>query len=106
MVPANLVCPAGTQLKLQGTSAPPAATTSSSSRRWSDLYHQAVAVCPSYAPAHYNLGVAAAERGDTEAALEHYGEAVRLEPRYAEAHCNMGVLYKAQVRSWYSGSLW
>ena len=63
------------------------------------MYHRAMAVCPSYAPAHYNLGVAAAERGDTEAALEHYGEAVRLEPRYAEAHCNMGVLYKAQVRS-------
>ncbi|GAB4815161.1 hypothetical protein N2152v2_002207 [Parachlorella kessleri] len=85
----------GTQLKVQGSvTSAPAPTTSS--RRWSDMYQRAVAVCPSYAPAHYNLGVAAAERGDTEAALEHYGEAVRLEPRYAEAHCNMGVLYKAQ----------
>lgn len=61
------------------------------------MYRKAVKVCPSYAPAHYNLGVAAGEAGDLEAAKAHYQQAVLLEPRYAEAHCNLGVIHKAQV---------
>lgn len=76
---------AGTQVKLAGGS------------RWAQHYQRAAAVCPTYAPTHYNLGVAAAEAGDSEAALKHYARAVELEPRYAEAHCNVGVIHKAQA---------
>ena len=66
--------------------------------RWKDLYKRAVAVAPTYASAHYNLGVAAAEEGDEEEALERYQIAVKLEPRYAEAWCNLGVLHKSAGR--------
>ncbi len=66
--------------------------------RWKDYYEQALAVAPGYSAAHYNLGVAAAERGDSEEAVQRYQKAVELEPRYAEAWCNMGVIYKSQGR--------
>ncbi|PSC74350.1 putative UDP-N-acetylglucosamine-peptide N-acetylglucosaminyltransferase SPINDLY [Micractinium conductrix] len=65
---------------------------------WRDQYVQAVAVCPGYAPAHYNLGVAAAEAGGVEEAVAHYTTAVELAPRYAEAWCNLGVTHKQQAR--------
>ena len=65
---------------------------------WQERYERAVAVCPTYAPALYNLGVAAAEAGRTDEALRLYGKAVELEPRYAEAWCNLGVVHKNEVR--------
>ncbi|KAL4452759.1 hypothetical protein ABPG75_008421 [Micractinium tetrahymenae] len=76
----------GTQRKLAGQSG------------WQQLYEQAVAVCPTYAPAHYNKGVAAAEAGRVDEAISHYATAVALAPRYAEAWCNMGVMRKQQGR--------
>lgn len=65
---------------------------------WEALYDRAVGVAPAYAPAHYNLGVAAAEGGDGTGALARYRRAVELEPRYAEAWCNMGVILKGRGR--------
>ena len=65
---------------------------------WKEYYERALAVAPGYSAAHYNLGVAAAERGDSEEAIQRYQKTVELEPRYAEAWCNMGVIYKSQGR--------
>eukprot|EP00887_Chlorella_sp_A99_P005978 scaffold27.g5978.t1 len=76
----------GTQKKLQGQDG------------WEEHYRVAVEACPTYAPAHYNRGVAAAERGDADAAAAHYRRATELEPRYAEAWCNLGVIHKSQGR--------
>jgi tetratricopeptide (TPR) repeat protein len=46
--------------------------------------------------AHYNLGIAFSERGDTDQAVDHYRQAVALRPDYAEAHYNLGRLLVAQ----------
>jgi tetratricopeptide (TPR) repeat protein len=64
---------------------------------WRGLYERAVKVCPSYAAAHYNLGVASGEAGDAAQALQHYTQAVQLDPGYAQAWCNLGVIHKAEV---------
>ena len=42
--------------------------------------------------AHYNLGIALNEQGDTDGAISHYRKAVQLWPGYAEAHYNLGRL--------------
>jgi tetratricopeptide (TPR) repeat protein len=42
--------------------------------------------------AHYNLGIALDDRGDTDGAVAHYRQAVELRPGYAEAHYNLGRL--------------
>ncbi|KAI3432719.1 hypothetical protein D9Q98_004262 [Chlorella vulgaris] len=63
---------------------------------WRQYYERAVRACAAYAPAHYNLGVAAGEDGAAEEAISHYSTAVSLSPGYAEAWCNMGVLLKQQ----------
>jgi len=49
--------------------------------------------------AHYNLGIALNEQGDTDGAIAHYRQALDLRPRYAEAHYNLGRLLaqKGQV---------
>lgn len=67
-------------------------------RQWRVYYQQAAKVCPNYAPAHYNLGVAAAEQGDMEGAVAEYREAIQFQPAYTEAWCNLGVIYKSQGR--------
>lgn len=59
---------------------------------WEKKYLEALEVCPEFAPAHYNLGVAASEAGDAVRALEHYRRATELHPEYVEALCNMGVI--------------
>jgi tetratricopeptide (TPR) repeat protein len=49
--------------------------------------------------AHYNLGIALNEQGDTDGAIAHYRQALDLWPGYAEAHYNLGRLLaqKGQV---------
>jgi tetratricopeptide (TPR) repeat protein len=42
--------------------------------------------------AHYNLGIARNDRGDTDGAIAHYRQAVELRPSYGEAHYNLGRL--------------
>ena len=46
--------------------------------------------------AHYNLGIALSEQGQTEEAIDHYRQAVALRPDYAEAHYNLGRLLVEQ----------
>ncbi len=48
-------------------------------------YQAAAALCPSYAPALYNLGVVAGELKQADAALAYYTAAIAAEPRYAQA---------------------
>ena len=49
--------------------------------------------------AHYNLGIALNEQGDTEGAIAHYRQALDLRPSYGEAHYNLGrlLVQKGQV---------
>lgn len=61
-------------------------------------YQEALATCPTYAPAVYNQGVVAAEAGRDDEAMDLYRRSVELQPRYAEALCNMGVIHKKQGR--------
>ncbi len=42
--------------------------------------------------AHYNLGIALNEQGDTDGAIAHYRQALDLRPSYWEAHYNLGRL--------------
>ena len=41
--------------------------------------------------AQNNLGLALAERGRIDEAIEHYRKALDIEPDYAEAHNNLGI---------------
>ena len=56
------------------------------------LYTATLAKNPGCWMAHYNLGIALSERGDTDRAIAHYRQAVDLRPSYAEAHYNLGRL--------------
>lgn len=85
---AVILTDAGTVEKVAGTG----------STSWKEKYRKAIEVCPSHAPAHYNLGVAASEAGDEESALKHYEKAVELHPDYVEALVNMGVIFQGRGR--------
>ena len=39
------------------------------------------------------LGDAATERGDIDAAIQHYQEALRLQPDCSDVYCRLGKLY-------------
>jgi len=65
---------------------------------WLEKYQKVVDICPSHAPAHYNLGVAAGEDGRDEDALQHYKRAIEIHPNYVEALCNTGVILEKKVR--------
>lgn len=54
-------------------------------------------VCPSYAPALYNVAVVHAEAGRMEEAIAQYYAVFAISPTYPEAWCNLGVIYKNQV---------
>lgn len=58
-------------------------------------YEQAVEVAPSYAQAWYNLGVCAADTGDSERAAKCYMRCVQVNPLHTQAWTNIGVLRKA-----------
>ena len=66
---------------------------------WQDseaLAGHALAVTEDNPMAHYLLGNALADKGQTGQAIREYQEAIRLQPRYAEYHYNLGsVLAKA-----------
>eukprot|EP00889_Picochlorum_renovo_P005677 jgi/Picre1/32707/NNA_008052.t1 len=47
---------------------------------WEDKYRKSIELCPRHAPAHYNLGVAAAEADDMHKAIEWYQRAVEIHP--------------------------
>jgi tetratricopeptide (TPR) repeat protein len=56
------------------------------------LYTETLTKNPGCWMAHYNLGIALNDRGDTDGAVAHYRQAVELRPGYAEAHYNLGRL--------------
>jgi tetratricopeptide (TPR) repeat protein len=56
------------------------------------LYTRTLARNPGCWMAHYNLGIALHDRGETDDAMMHYREAIALRPVYAEAHYNLARL--------------
>ena len=56
------------------------------------LYTDTLSKNPRCWMAHYNLGIALYDHGETDQAITHYREAVALRPSYAEAHYNLGRL--------------
>jgi tetratricopeptide (TPR) repeat protein len=56
------------------------------------LYTATLAKNPSCWMAHYNLGIALNDLGNTDGAIAHYRQAIELRPSYAEAHYNLGRL--------------
>jgi protein O-mannosyl-transferase len=56
------------------------------------LYTATLTKNPSCWMAHYNLGIALNDRGNTDEAIAHYQQAIELRPGYAEAHYNLGRL--------------
>jgi protein O-mannosyl-transferase len=56
------------------------------------LYTRTLAKNPACWMAHYNLGIALHDHGETDQAITHYRQAIQLRPGYAEAHYNLGRL--------------
>ena len=56
------------------------------------LYTTTLAQNPGCWMAHYNLGIALRDRGESDQAITHYRQAIALRPGYAEAHYNLGRL--------------
>ena len=56
------------------------------------LYTRTLARNPGCWMAHYNLGIALQDHGETDQAITHYRQAIELRPGYVEAHYNLGRL--------------
>ena len=56
------------------------------------FYTKTLARNPACWMAHYNLGIALQDHGETDQAITHYHQAIELRPGYAEAHYNLGRL--------------
>ena len=56
------------------------------------LYKATLAKNPGCWMAHYNLGIALQDQGETDQAITHYRQAIALRSNYAEAHYNLGRL--------------
>jgi Tfp pilus assembly protein PilF len=63
-----------------------------------NAYRRAVALDPSHADAHLNLGRLLHEGGDASAAERHYRQAAAHRPADATAHFNLGVALQDQDR--------
>ena len=79
MAEAQVAC-AGTKLKLNGRL-----------EEGFEHYRRAVAACPAYAPAFYNIGVIYSERRDFSAAKQYYGRALEVRP-HLRTHLNLLML--------------
>jgi tetratricopeptide (TPR) repeat protein len=56
----------------------------------------AMSLRPDYAAAHNNLGVALADKGQMDEAIQEYQKAIDVEPTYARAHDNLGRALQAK----------
>ena len=55
-----------------------------------------IAIKPTFAEAHYNLGNALRKQGKLDKAVTSYQKAIAIKPNYAEAHSNFGNTLQAQ----------
>ncbi len=60
---------------------------------------RAVTLAPSFAEAHYQLGLVKQQRSDSAAAIEQYREAIRLQPGLRQAHYHLAQLYRKTGQS-------
>ena len=60
--------------------------------RYNQIMNQIAATDPDNPEIYFNMGVASAELGDTDKALEHYNRALELKPDYEAALINIAVL--------------
>ncbi len=60
---------------------------------------RAVKANPSFAVAHFELGLLYEERGQTAEAVREYERAVRLRPEFAKAHYHLARLYRKDGRA-------
>ncbi|NGX83975.1 tetratricopeptide repeat protein [Aequorivita sp. KMM 9714] len=60
--------------------------------RYNKIMNQIAATDPDNPEIYFNMGVASAELGDTDKALEHYNRALELKPDYEAALINIAVL--------------
>jgi protein O-mannosyl-transferase len=69
------------------------------SQVWHDserLWRHALAIDRRTSFAHNLLGLALAERGEIQQAIEHFRDALRVDPAFAEAHNNLGYFLARQ----------
>jgi predicted O-linked N-acetylglucosamine transferase (SPINDLY family) len=59
-----------------------------------EAFGQALALAPTDAEAHYNLGVALQKLGEPAEAARAYQRALAFDPGFADAHFNLGVLFQ------------
>lgn len=55
---------------------------------------KAVAIDPKFGEAYVQLGIAEADRGDTNKAIQAYTKAIEVSPRLGEAHYGLSLAYK------------
>lgn len=70
------------------------ASTRQQLAHWQDseaLFRHALAVTENNYLAHFNLGMALDEKGQTDEAISQYQEAIRLKPDYEYAYNNLGI---------------
>ena len=60
---------------------------------------RAVDEVPTFAAAHYQLGLVKEQHGDLKAAIEQYLEAIRIEPGLRPAHYHLAQLYRKNGQS-------
>jgi protein O-mannosyl-transferase len=66
---------------------------------WKDsmtLWRYAVSVVPGVPMSYANLGVAMADKGDTDSALVMYSKAINLEPKYADALYDKAIAFETK----------
>jgi tetratricopeptide (TPR) repeat protein len=59
-------------------------------------YQKAIALDPTLATAHYNLGNALSRKGQVDEVIACHRKAIALDPRFAMAHTNLGVALHRQ----------
>jgi tetratricopeptide (TPR) repeat protein/serine/threonine protein kinase len=62
-------------------------------------FRQAIDLEPTFAPAHFNLGIALQNKDQVEEAIACFHKAIDLDPKHAPAQCNLGMalLRKGQL---------